>query len=310
MPKSNLQTAAVITLRSGADIISELEARHRAAERDLAGAETAVRDAGTRYEAALGEGREAALAARRVQDDAEVDRDIARRAVDVLSRQVADAREALRVTEIEHRRAEAERLRSVFEETARQQLAAMAVGARAIIRAWAEAELAIEAARQVQRADGPPIPSIEAFRSVPRQPRREVRRHRITKWLRPGTNDAFPDEFDQQIVRKGSTGWLRHAGMSGGGREIAERGEFDRITYAKEVPPIYVPPLVESLSIPALVGGEVPGWVPVEGLTPHGALARLADLERAPPRREPQHETVDVYICRVNGGKEGADAAS
>ncbi|ACL63340.1 hypothetical protein [Methylobacterium nodulans] len=307
MSKSNLRTVPTITLRNGADVIADLESKHRAAEGGLATAKAALQAATAKYEAALGEGRDAAIAARQVRTDAEVDLDIARRAVETLARQVADAHEALRLAEIEHKRSEAERLRSVFEETARRGLGVMSVEGRAIIRAWAEAELAIQAARQAQGAGGPHIPSAEEFRSVPRGHRKEIRRTRVTRWLRPGTREPYPDAIEQMIVRKGDRGWLRNTSMTGGGQEITERGEFDRITYARPTSPIYMPLLIESLCVPALVGGQVPGWMPTEALDPRTILARLADLEHAPAPKEPEQETVDVFVHPV--GAEPAEAS-
>lgn len=305
MTKDNLsiqggtKMRGAITLRNGAAIISDLESKHLAAERDYAAAGAALKMASAKYQAALGEGREAAITARRACTDAEVDLDIARSAVDMLARQVADAHEALRLAGIEYKRAEAERLRGLFEETARQQLPAMGVSGRAIARAWAMAELAIQEAREAQGARGPEIPSAEDFRSVPRGERKELRRVRITRWLRPGTSEPYPDELDRQIVRHGDEGFVRNSAMSGGGTTITGRGEFERITYARSTPPIDMAPLVESLSIPALVGGQAPGWLPSEHLDPHAVLARLADLERAPAPLEPEHETVDVFVGRV-----------
>ena len=123
MSKPNPRTAAAITLRDGASAIADLETQHRMAERALSGAEGALQEASAKYDAALGEGREAALAARQVRTTAEVDLDIARRNVDTLGRKLADAHEALRLAGIEHKRTEAERLRSMFEEMVRQGLA-------------------------------------------------------------------------------------------------------------------------------------------------------------------------------------------
>ena len=299
---------AAITRRAGAGAIADIETQHRMAESALSGAEGALQEASAKYDAALGEGREAALAARQVRTTAEVDLDIARRNVDTLGRKLADAHEALRLAGIEHKRTEAERLRSVFEETARQALARMSVDARVLLRAWAEAELATQAACEAQGRDGPPIPSAEDFRSVPRMHRREIGRTRITRWLRPGTNDAYGDEIDRTIIGRGATGWLRNEAMLNGGHEVSARGEFDRITYAEATAPIYMPLLAESLSIPALVGGQVPGWLPIDARDPRAVLAQLVELERAPASKAPQHETADVFVQLVGANPAAASA--
>ena len=237
---------------------------------------------------------------------AEVDLEIARRSAETLDRRIADAHEALRLAGIEHKRAEAERLRSVFEETARQALARMSVDARALIRAWAEAELAIRAARVIQGAGGPDIPGAEEFRSVHWGVDREVKRTRITRWLRPGTQEPFDDEVDREIVYRDGGGFLRNSYMSGGGRDIAERGIFERVTYEKATPAIFMPSLIESLCVPALVGGQAPGWSPVDDRgDPNDILARLAELEGPAAERKPELRIVDTFVHLV-----GAEAAA
>jgi len=173
----------------------------------------------------------------------------------------------------------------------------MSVESRAIARAWAEAELATREARQAQGADGPSIPSAEDFRSVPRTSRREVRRTRITRWLRPGTGDEpLPEELERRVIREGNTAWLQPTSRGDSPKELKARGVFDRITYVQATPPTYMPPLIESLSVPPLVGGQVPGWEPMGASDPHTVLARPADLERAPAPKEPKQETVDVFL--------------
>lgn len=294
------KSAPVITLRNGPTIISELEARHSEAEGTLTSAKAALQNANARYDAALGEGREAAISARRLCTDAEVDFDIARRSVDVLTAQVAAAREALHIANVEHKRAEAERLRGVFMETARQQLAAMGVGARTIIRSWAEAELAIQDARRAQGAGGPEIPSAESFRRVPRVERREINRTQVTLWMQSGSGNR-PYHSQDEVIREGGKGRL----PSG---SIVERGVFERITYADATPSINLPLLIESISIPALIGDQIPGWHPTEAAHPDTVLEWLADLERAPAPKALAGETVDVFVGRV-GGERGVPSA-
>ena len=298
MSKIDTKTMPAVTLRNGASVISDLEKKHAAAERDLAGASAAMKEASAKYQAALGEGREAAIAARRVCTDAEVDVDIASRAVDTLARMVAEASEAFRLAEVEHKLAEAERLRAAFEETTRQQLALMGVGARAIIRAWATAEIAIGEARAALGEGGAEIPAAEDFRRVPRVDRSEVKREKIVRWLRKGL-EPLSDEIHKHITGSGKEGHLKFPNERSGSI-VTDRAQFERITYRKAEQSIYIAPLVATISIPAISGGLVPGWTPHEHMGPHAALALLEQLELAPVQKKPEFETVDVFEHRVS----------
>jgi hypothetical protein len=271
--------------------------RHREAKRALAGAEHALQVASAEYDTALGEGREAALLARQARANAEVDLDIARRDAETLARQVADAHEALRLAAVEHKLSEAERLRDVFEKTAREGLARMSVDARAILRSWAEAELAIREARAAQGGGGPSIPDAEEFRCLRKGSDRVVKRERVTRWLRPGSTDPYPDEIDRRVVRNGNGGWLTNSGMSGGGQQLTARGVFERVTYAKAPASIYMPLLIESLCVPPLLGGQVPGWMPTDAhADPRTILARLVELEQVPAAAKPDLRTVEMFL--------------
>lgn len=93
--------------------------------------------------------------------------------------------------------------------------------------------------------------------------------------------------------------------MSGGG-EIAERGVFDRVTYEKAASAIHMPKLIERLCVPALVGGQVPGWMSVEShVDPRKILARLAELACPSAELKGELQTVDTFVHLV-----GAEAAA
>lgn len=295
-----------ISLQNGADVIAALEQRHLNAKRALAVAEDAMQAASAAYDTALGESREAALAARRTCTDAEIDLDIARREADVVGHQVTEAHEALRLATIDFKLSEAERLRSVFEKTAREGLARMTLEAHAVLRAWAEAELAIREARAAHGGDEFSIPGAEAFRRV-RRDNQEIRRVRITRWLRPGTQEPYSDAIESEVIREGNKGFLHSSAAANGGRYLTERGEFDRITIEKAPPARLLPLLIESLCVPSLVEGQVPGWMPTDAYSdPRQILATLDSLNETPAKAKPDLRVIDVFVGYVTDKGEQA----
>lgn len=174
--------------------------------------------------------------------------------------------------------AEAGRLRGVFEASVERELSAMAVSARAVVRAWAEAEIAIEAARRSQEPGAADLPSAESFRIRPHLPREEVSRERIVRWCSSGRK-PLDDETESQVVCHNGAWVVMRPGTSLPAMQLSNRAEFDRVTYLEVQERLDLPPLAEVLAIPAMVAGGNPGWEPTKHLDPHGVLAQLDRLE-------------------------------
>lgn len=312
MSKPNLRTPTAITLRDGAGLMADFEARYRQAERDHAAAvealsatENAVSHAAAAYDASLGQGREAALAARRAQADAEVDRDVARHTVDRLSGQLKAAREAAVHAEIEHLSNVARKSAAEFEAVTRRELKIMEATARRLVRLWANAHLAQAAAIRAG-ANEFELPGIEDFRAVPRRPREVIETKRVTRWVHPYTCDGLSDEQTASVLAQGDTAYLR-----GGGEpmRLSHQAEFDRIVYVEREQGERLVSLVSALRVPGLMADEVPGWSAPDGMTAHAVIERLAALEQAPApdRRDRRERKIELRRVMPNHGLADAE---
>ena len=311
MSKPNPRTANAVAMRDGAGLIADLETKHREAERDhaaaietLSAAEDALGRAVAAYAASLGQGREAALVARRAQADAEVDRDVARHAVDRLSDQVKTAREAAAEAQIQHLSNVARESVAEFEAVTRRELKVMEATARRLVRLWANAHLAQAAAIRAG-ANEFELPGIEDFRAVPGRPREVIETKRVTRWVHPYTCDGLSDEQTASVLAQGDTAYLR-----GGGEpmRLSHQAEFDRIVYVEREQGERLVSLVSALRVPGLMADEVPGWSAPDGMTAHAVIERLAALEQAsPPDRRDRRER-KIELRRVMPNHDRADA--
>ena len=182
--------------------------------------------------------------------------------------------------------AEAERLCRQFRAAVERGLPEMTAAARRVLRAWAEAEIAIRAARQSEEPGASSLPSAESFRVRPYLPREEVSRERIVRWIGNG-QQPLDDETDRQAMRHGI--------------HLGERAEFERVTYQEPQGRLELPALFESLSVPAIVAGGNVGWAPTEHLGPADVLAQLDRLDAGyTPYPEERQRTVEhVLLHRV-----------
>ena len=195
---------------------------------------------------------------------------------------------------------EAERLRGLFQATAERELATMATAARLILRSWAEAEIAIQAARQSGEPGAVGLPSAEAFRVRPNLPREEVLRERIVRWLGSG-HQPLDDETDRQAVQHGGSWVVMHLGTEVPRIHLGERAEFERVTYQEPQDRLDLPALFESLSVPPIVAGGNVGWEPTGYLSPADVLAQLDKLDAGytPYPAERQRTVEHVLLHRV-----------
>ena len=302
MPK-NTKSDQTIDLIASTELneVQDLENKIVDAQSVASEAEDGLTRAKVEYKRSLGQGAEAALRADQERREAEVRRDVAEHAVERLQADLVALRERNRVAEVQRLATEAEGRSARFRELAESHLATMATSARELVRAWAEAELAIEAARAAGVSDAD-LPGAEKFRDVVRVERREISRERVTRWC--GFNnrkEPLLDELNAQVVMREGKAYLL------GGYSPLERAEFDVITYEPARGSAYATALVESLSVPSLIASGVPGWEPSQHMDPRAALAKLSELEREAtaagqaPRRE-------VELCHVRAVNRTAPA--
>ncbi|KQP81760.1 hypothetical protein ASF60_22285 [Methylobacterium sp. Leaf113] len=285
--------------------LTKCEREHGIAVTALAGAETAYARATEAYDAALGQGREDALAARRAQGDAEVDRDIARRSVETAAARLETARAAVAAAETERLSATALARSREFEIATTRDLKMMASLARNLARLYAAAEVARDEAIRggVKESDLPPV---EAFRGVSGFPRQELESKRVERWIHPFTLNPLDDEETTRVRVMSGDAYLTQSGDS---IRLSRKAVFDRIVVLDEQRPRRFESFLTSLAVPGLMADDVAGWVPPESLYPYAVLARLTALEEAPaPDRADRRER--QIVLRPVPDAEVADAQS
>lgn len=275
-----------------------------AAQAILAAREGDVQDAARAYEAALDLGRDAALAARARLSDSEVDRDIARRAAEKLEAEHGLALEGERRAELAGIVGAADTATAAYRDACERLLPKMGLMARELVRAWAEAERANEAAeaalQRSLKAEGVKSagrcrPGVEDFRMWPGRPREVVGEPREFEVWTNAAGEAPSEDWQQRIkVQPNGTGVLHQ----GGAVVFTHRRRFREEQVVEAQSAHGVTALVKALSVPGLSGADQPGWTPMDFASPGKVLARLAELERpldiAEDRRWPAPKLVPV----------------
>ncbi|KQP81761.1 hypothetical protein ASF60_22290 [Methylobacterium sp. Leaf113] len=193
---------------------------------------------------------------------------------------------------------EAIRLTGAFEQAARTHLAVMSLSARAIVRAWAEAEIAIQAARCSGEPNAAELPSAEEFRAAPHLAREEISREVITRWRAPGGQPLGDQDEDRVLYREGRW-YLPLMGTDRPAMFLTERGQFERVTYAEYMQRAEAPLLIKSLSVPGILADDMPGWLPDRISTAAcaaGVLARLDELMGAPVSNRAERVITHEYV--------------
>lgn len=259
----------------------------------LAAREADVRDAASGYEAALDVSRDAALAARDRLTGAEVDRDIARRAVSRLDAEHAAAVDGERRAGVAHVVAEADAAVAAYRGALEDRLPELGRVARGLVRLWAEAELANAAAEEALRNDlkakginDPPRcrPPVEAFRNWPGR-QRELLEPPVerTLWTNAG-GIAVGDEFQGRIVgQPDGSGVLQDRSVR---TVFKHRRTFTTETFLPDQDGTVADPLVKMLNVPGVTALDRAGWEPVGYADAGLVLARLDELERPTPPAE------------------------
>ena len=270
------------------DHLAKCEREHGAAVTALTNADAALVRATETYDTALGQGRDIALAARHAQSDAEVDRDIARHALDTAALRLEEARVAASEAETE-RLTEVARTRiREFEVAATRDLKSMAQTARRLARLYAEAEIARDNAVRGGAKEAS-LPSVEEFRSVPGFPREVIETRRDTRWIHPFTIEPLNDEQMARVF--GHAAGEAFLQGSAGPLRLSDKAVCDRTVVLPAQRARSVAGFLETLSVPGLMADEVAGWTPPENLSPNVVLAHLDRLEGAPsarPERSPR----------------------
>ena len=286
--------------RTSAHIAQELAV----AQTTLAAREGDVQDAARGYEAALDLGRDAALAARERLSEAEVDRDIARRAAEKLATEYDLALEGERRAELAGIVGAADTAIASYRDACERLLPEMGRMARQVVRAWAEAERANEAAEAAMQKSlkaegvknaGRCRPGVEDFRMWPGRPREVIGEPREFEVWTNAAGEAPSEDWQQRIkIQPNGTGVLHQ----GGAVVFTHRRRFREEQVVEAQSAHGVTALVKALSVPGLSGADQPGWTPMDFASPGKVLARLSELERplniAEDRRWPVTKLVPV----------------
>ena len=289
--------------KSDASPLKDLENQLEAAGENLVRAEQKVKDTLEAYSQALNLGRDAAMTARREREEAEVERDIAERAIETLKGHIEAARESQAAAEVERLTAEARERIAAFEAATLRELPLMASTARRLVRLWAEASLARGLAVKAG-ADSETMSSVEEFRQVSGLPRQILETKRITRWINPSTGDAISDEQAAKAVEQDGKALLGR--VSDALIYATEKAEFDRIVYLEAEAGPRLKSLVQALTVPGLMADDATGWAAPDPATPHAVLAYLDTLENLlPPDRSDQRER-QVELRRVRAPAAGS----
>jgi len=274
------------TRRAGPRTSAHVAQDLAAAQQVLAAREADVRDAASAYEASLDLGREAALDARQRLNEAEVDRDVARRAAEKLEVEHDLAVEGERRAVLAGIIAEADAKIAAYRETVERLLPGMGQAARKIMREWAEAELANEAAERAMQASlkaegvqsaGRCRLSVEAFRAWPGRPREVVGEPRDFELWTNARGEPPGDEWQAKIkLQADGTGVLQ----DGGRNVFTHRRRYREENVIPAQPGKGIELLVKKLFVPGVTAADQPGWSPPSNLSPSKVLAHLDELER------------------------------
>lgn len=267
------------TLSPAIEKAARVEAELADARRDLAAAQAEVNAAQQAYGAAADSARVSeAVAARNRTSEAETVMDIATRRVARLDADLqpllAGAADAAAAHERELLRETAQRAQAAYAEAFRATMPTFTNQARALIRLWAQAELAREAAAVA----GVQLPRADAFRDIAGTPRVEISRQEHDLWINPFGGSPYGNA-DQQEIRtdRDGTGVLQGANHV---HRPTHKRRYADVTFQPAVPWQLAPALSEALVLPCITAGAPAGWSPLKaGTSPSAVLAALDALE-------------------------------
>ncbi|MGE3364028.1 MAG: hypothetical protein AB7I34_11320 [Rhizobiaceae bacterium] len=270
---------------SSAEITAALDAARTTATE----ADAAVATAKKNYEAALL--TEAPAALRALLDEQVDQKIVADQARARAAKLEADLEKAL-AAEAEDGRAkryaEAKALADTAREKLWQQYPRAAGEIRDILRAIAEADIAVAAVNNDLPAGAERLEKPEAGRSSPNEWKEELERDRIVLWAGEGNPSSPLQEALQGKValsehrRRGGPveGYLKYD--DGGGLKCV-RGLFERVKFLPDRSGWTADSLANAISLPGLEAGDSDFWEPTSG----GATFVLRELEK-PVRKRPE----------------------
>jgi hypothetical protein len=199
-------------------------------------------------------------------------------------------------SETEARRREQYDSASALAETARKQLfadyPAAAEKIRAVLRAIAAADIAVEAANQDLPEGAAPIAKPENSRALPNFPQEMISEERVELWSGAGDTRPIPPEFQHTAQTNGRD----TTAQTGSGRIEVVKRTFDRTEYLPALFGRHSPALASAIELPGLSFGEGPYWTPASD--PAAVLAQLDKPRRPPAVDGPRVPTVEHRLIR------------
>lgn len=255
------------------------------AQAELAQAEAAVTAAETAYDAGLLELDKAAL--RKLLDakvEAQIEIDQVRAKIAKLERQHAEAIDA----EAENVRQQQYDKAKELVEAARKKLPSYekaALQIREVLRAIAEADMAVELANESLPAGASRLDKAEDIRSTRQLYREDLKQEFVELWAGIGDQRTpIPDHLQRQVnpdarpragvASNGEVAFTGRVRTDGGGVLEVVKRRFIRTKYLPDRSGWHAPSLAASVELPPLDAGSSPFWSAVS-YPPHSVLAAL-----------------------------------
>lgn len=216
----------------------------------------------------------------RIEDDrraAKLRMDRTRALQGVLQERFTAAQEADRRAEVDRLHARADAAAEAYRNSVMVDLPLVIEAVRGILRLGAEAEIDRQAAMEADKTRVP-RPAVDAFRSAPDRPRRELGKAReVEMWCRSNGDRLSEELQDLVLTSQDGTGFMRHGT---GSSRFNHRRRFRRIEVLDVEFGQAAEPLARALAIPGLGALDAPGWRPLDSSDPRAVLAALDRLER------------------------------
>lgn len=256
----------------------------------LATAEKALADARLAYTAALDAGGvAAAMAANEAVSKYIVERDVAARLVERLEAQHAEALEGARTAAEAAARDRAAREAAETAEAYRLAYAELMpqlhATARRLLRLWAEAAAAQDAAQR----HGIKAPNPDAFRSVPYRPQQILAHRTVDAWINPWSGHPLSEDQMKDVrLQADGSGYYSYTKTYANGEEqhhvrhLTSRQRVEFFDYIDSAPPRQASPLPALIDLPEVHVDGRPGWKAMA--SPYGVtVLKALDILEAPP---------------------------
>lgn len=215
-----------------------------------------------RYKIALAaDDRDAALAARREEGDAAVERDLATARVERLEAELAQARAAEAEAERRMRYEAAKKARDAAADRLRKDYPRLARELGALLAEVAASDEAVRGANSDRPADAPDLLPAECIvRNRAGAPEKILKRERIEEWAYEASGERVGDAAGYRLPPAGDRGVLV---PPGGGRTIGVvKRPFNRVTFFPAQPPRFADQLLAAVRLPGLHVDDLPIYPP------------------------------------------------